>query len=280
MSGYDLGIVGAGVMGTGIAQAAVQAGLGVVLVDERPEALAAAPAAVQRGLRLARMLGQVPGAAPGRFELGAGLPAMAAASFVIECVRERLDVKSGVFAALDRICPPAVPLASNTSAIPIARLAAATARPARVLGIHFMNPVALKPTVELVRGPATGDDAMAAARALLHRLGKAAVEVTDGPGFVGNRVLMLAVNEAVALVAEGKAAPAEIDRVFTACLGHALGPLATADLIGLDVVLDTLYVLADLAGARYQPHPLLVEKVARGELGDKRGQGFFPHPSP
>jgi 3-hydroxybutyryl-CoA dehydrogenase len=280
MSRFDLGIVGAGVMGTGIAQSAVEAGLDVLLVDERQEALVAAQTNVQRGLRLARMLGHSPATASGKLELGLDLDAVAAAAFVIESVRERIDVKERVFSALDRLCPAEICLASNTSAIPIARMAACTRRPARVLGIHFMNPAPRKDTVELVRAPATGEEAMATARALLARLGKHFVEVADGPGFVSNRVLMLAVNEAIAAAAEGKAPPAEIDRLFTACLGHKMGPLATADLIGLDVILDTLNVLVALVGPKYQPHPLLAEKVARGELGLKSGQGFFTHPSP
>jgi 3-hydroxyacyl-CoA dehydrogenase len=278
---FDLGIVGAGVMGSGIAQCAVQAGLDVLLVDLREEALTTARAEISRGLRLAKMLGAGASAArPGQVQTATAVKTLGAARFVVESVRERIDVKERLFAELDRVCPAGVCFASNTSAIPIARLAACTQRPSRVLGIHFMNPVLLRPTVELVRAPATEAAAMAAAGALLQRLGKEYVEVGDGAGFVGNRVLMLAINEAIAVAAEGRAAPPAIDRVFTACLGHRLGPLATADLIGLDVILDTLGVLAELAGARYQPHPLLLDKVARGELGQKSGQGFFGYAKP
>ena len=278
---FDLGIVGAGVMGSGIAQCAMQAGLDVLLVDLREEALTAARAEISRGLRLAKMLGAGASAArPGQIQIATAIKTLGSARFVVESVRERLDVKQRLFAELDRVCPAGVCLASNTSAIPIARLAACTQRPSRVLGIHFMNPVLLRPTVELVRAPATDDATMAAAGALLQRLGKEYVEVGDGAGFVGNRVLMLAINEAIAIAAEGRAVPAEVDRVFTACLGHKLGPLATADLIGLDVILDTLGVLSELVGARYQPHPLLVDKVTRGELGQKSGQGFFVYAKP
>jgi 3-hydroxybutyryl-CoA dehydrogenase len=278
---FDLGVVGAGVMGSGIAQCAAQAGLAVLLIDHRGEALAAARAGLRRGQRLARMLGAQPSAAaPGSVEFSTDLHAIATVGFVVESVCERMEVKEGLFRQMDRLCPSEVCLASNTSAIPIATLAGFTQRPARVLGIHFMNPVALTTTVELVRGPASSDDTMSVARTLLQRLGKKHVEVRDGAGFVSNRVLMLAVNEAIAAAAEDKAAPADIDRVFTDCLGHKMGPLATADLVGLDVILDTLRVLAELAGPRYNPHPLLVAKVAAGQLGSKSGQGFFTHAKP
>jgi 3-hydroxybutyryl-CoA dehydrogenase len=278
---FDLGVVGAGVMGSGIAQCAAQAGLTVVLIDHREEALAAAAAGLRRGLRLARMLGTEPAApAPGVVQFSTDLHAIAAVRLVVESVSERTAVKEPIFRQLERLCSSEVCFASNTSAIPIAALAAFTQRPTRVLGIHFMNPVALTNTVELVRGPATSDETMSVARTLLQRLGKKYVEVRDGAGFVANRVLMLAINEAIATAAEAKAPPADIDRVFTDCLGHTMGPLATADLIGLDVVLDTLRVLAEFAGPRYSPQPLLVAKVAAGQLGIKSGQGFFLHAKP
>lgn len=191
-----------------------------------------------------------------------------------------MAAKEKLFRELDAACRPNVCFASNTSAIPIGRLAAATRRAPWILGIHFMNPVPLRPTVELIRAPETSDAAMDAARDLLKRVGKKSVEVLDGPGFVGNRVLMLAVNEAIALVAEGRAPPANINRVFTGCMGHKMGPLATADLIGLDVIRDTLVVLTEHVGPKYHPHPLLEEMVRGGKLGRKTGAGFFSYPTP
>jgi 3-hydroxybutyryl-CoA dehydrogenase len=279
-----LGVAGAGVMGSGVAQSAAQAGLEVILVDVDPEALDRSRLRIKHGLRLARMLND--GGGPpvaetlARVTFTTELAELGRAGFIIENIRERIADKEALFRQLDELCPAEVCFATNTSAIPVARLAAATRRAPRVLGIHFMNPVPQKPVVELIRGPETCAASLAVARALLARMGKEAVEVGDGPGFVGNRVLMLAVNEAVALVAEGVAPAGHIDLIFTRCLGHKMGPLATADLIGLDIVRDTLDVLAELAGARYAPHPHLVAMVGRGLLGQKTGEGFFPYPTP
>jgi len=214
-----------------------------------------------RALRLARMLND--GGGPpiaqtlARVTFTTSLAELGRAEFVIENIRERVADKQALFAQLDALCPAEVCFATNTSAIPVARLAAATRRAPRVLGIHFMNPVPQKPVVELIRGPETCAASLAIARGLLARMGKEAVEVGDGPGFAGN-----------------------IDLIVTRCLGHKMGPLATADLIGLDTVRDTLDVLAELAGAKYAPHPHLVAMVERGLLGQKTGEGFFPYPSP
>jgi 3-hydroxyacyl-CoA dehydrogenase len=280
MSQSVLGVVGAGIMGTGIAQCAAAAGLEVVLVDLSPEMLARSRQRMKDDLRLARMLGNAAPAADvlARVVFTTSLAEVQPAGFVVESIRERIADKEELFRQLDQLCPTGAFLATNTSAIPVARLAAVTRRQPRVLGIHFMNPVPLKRTVELVRGPNTAPETVVAARALLERMGKDCIEVGDGPGFVNNRVLMLAVNEAIALVAEGLAPPASVDRIFTDCLGHKMGPLATADLIGLDVVRDTLDVLHELAGSRYAPHRHLVAMVDRGQLGCKTGEGFFSYP--
>jgi 3-hydroxybutyryl-CoA dehydrogenase len=281
---HIVGVVGAGVMGRGVAQCAAAAGLEVVLVEIDAVARGAALPAIRDELRAARLFSKSSPpvdaeATLARIQVSDDLAALSAAHFVFENVTERWEVKEPVFRALDRACPPDTLLASNTSAIPIARLAAVTKRAPRVLGIHFMNPAPRKPTVELIRAPLTADDTVTRAIALLARLGKQAVVVHDSPGFVSNRLLMLTINEAIFLAAEKVAAPAEIDRIMTDCLGHALGPLATADLIGLDVILDTLHTLAESEHAiKYRPCPLLVEMVAAHKLGRKSGEGFFAYP--
>ncbi len=285
MTASIIGIVGAGVMGRGVAQCAARGGLRVVLVDTDAGARAEARGRIREDLRMQRLLG---GDKTGedterilsRIIVTEELASLASVHFVIENVPERWEVKEAVFRALDASCPPELILASNTSAIPIARLAAVTRRAPRVLGIHFMNPAPYKPTVELVRAPSTSEETVGEALLVLEKMGKQAIVVGDSPGFVSNRILMLAINEAVFLVAEKVALPAEIDRIMTSCLGHALGPLATADLIGLDVVLDTLHTLCESEHAiKYRPCPLLVEMVAARRLGRKTGEGFFPYPS-
>jgi len=272
-------VVGAGVIGRGVAQAVLQAGLRVVLVDRSRDALHQAATAIRRGLLADRL--RRPGAGPDaetlltRLTCTSDLGGAGAAALVIENVVEDPAVKADVYRRLDAVCPPATVFLANTSAIPIAALAAATRRPARVVGVHFMNPVALRPAVELVRGPETGDEAVRAVEELLDRMGKRAIQVGDAPGFVANRVLMLMVNEAARVLDEGTAAAETIDRVFTECLGHAMGPLATADLIGLDTVRATLLVLRDRLGdERFEPAPALTRLVAQGRLGRKTGRGF------
>ena len=279
-----IGVVGAGVMGRGVAQCAAAAGFSVLLLDSDAAARAAALPAIRAALRMERFFHRgAPArdidAALARVEVVDDPAALAAACFVFENVPERWAVKEAVFRALDTHCPPDTILASNTSAIPIARLAACTRRAPRVLGIHFMNPAPQKSTVELIRAPLTAEDTIERALHLLGRLGKQAIVVNDAPGFVTNRLLMLTINEAIFLMAEKVAPPAEIDRIMTSCLGHTLGPLATADLIGLDVVLDTLHTLSESEHAvKYRPCPLLVEMVNARKLGRKSGEGFFTYP--
>jgi 3-hydroxybutyryl-CoA dehydrogenase len=206
------------------------------------------------------------------------LEAVAHTDLVLENVTEDEAQKSDVIARLDRTCDPRVVLAADTSCIPIARLARGLAHPERVVGTHFMNPVPLKPVVEVARGPETSDAALARVEAFLTRIEKRALVIGDAPSFVSNRVLMLAVNEAARVVEEGTADAATVDRVFRECMGHAMGPLETADLIGLDTVLRSLEVLARHVDAhRFAPAALLVRLVAEGRLGRKSGRGFYPH---
>jgi methoxymalonate biosynthesis protein len=274
-----LAVLGAGVMGTGIATLATGTGLPVVLVDVDEAVLAAARASVRQQSRLAALMGSLPkGRAAGELVTTTRLADIGPAAAVIESVTELPELKAGVLADASAAVAPGTPVVTNTSAIPVDELAEAVARPADFLGVHFMNPPYLIRTVELIRGPRTGDAAMAAVRDLLGRLGQTAVCVGDGPGFVVNRVLQRMINEAARIVEEGIADPESVDAVFTGCLGHRSGPLATADLIGLDNVVDSLRVLRDRTGDEgYRPCDLLLAKVRDGDLGRKTGRGFHAH---
>lgn len=213
-----------------------------------------------------------------RISLTTDASVLADADFVIENVTEKPDVKKEVYSAIDRICPDRTIFGANTSAITITQIASLTKRPAQVIGIHFMNPVPLKTTVEVIRGFHTSDETLEHTRRLLSQMGKECVVVKDSPGFVSNRVLMLTVNEAIFLLQEKAAKAEEIDRIFTACFGHKMGPLATADLIGLDTVLYSLEVLYDaFADSKYRACPLLRKMVDAGLYGRKSGQGFYKY---
>lgn len=286
MDGQRIGVVGAGIVGCGVAHSAAGAGLRVVILDRGAPDLERARRALADSVHLQRLLGG-PKASPtleelwGRLTLTTDWDDLAGATFVIESVTEDWDTKAAVLGRLDALCPPATVFASTTSAIPITRLGSATARPDRVLGLHFMNPVPLKPMVELIPGARTSQETLALARDFLAALGKTPVQVSDSPGFVTNRVLMLTVNEAMRLVEEGVAAPADIDRIFKGCFGHRMGPLETADMIGLDTVLQSLEVLQDAFGdERFRPCDRLRRMVEAGRLGRKSGGGFHSYQSP
>jgi 3-hydroxybutyryl-CoA dehydrogenase len=200
------------------------------------------------------------------------------ADFLIENVVERWDVKRDLYQRIDSVCPGRTIFAANTSAIPITRIASATRRPAKVLGIHFMNPVPLKRSVEVIRGYHTSEETIDAARGLLARMDKECILVNDSPGFVSNRVLMLTINEAIFLVSERVATPADVDRIFKECFGHKMGPLETADLIGLDTILLSLESLYEsFSDSKYRPCPLLKQMVDAGLHGRKSGAGFYPY---
>jgi 3-hydroxybutyryl-CoA dehydrogenase len=277
-----IGVVGAGVIGSSLAQCAAQTGHDVILVDASEAALEKARASFISTLRLQALFNpslakEDPEQALARVTFATDPRRLRFAPFVIENVTEDWSVKARVFRELDALCEAGCIFASNTSAIPIARLAGLTRRPDRVVGIHFMNPVTLKPAVELIAGPLTSDETLATSKRLLDQMRKAWIPVKDSPGFVSNRVLMLTINEAIALVEEGVASARDVDRVFKACFGHKMGPLETADLIGLDTILLSLEVLREHRGAKFEPCALLRRLVSDGTLGKKSGKGICDH---
>ena len=275
-----IGVIGAGVMGTGLAQSLAQHDFGVVLVDRTDEVLAAAVEGIHAGARMGRLLGAGSGPAvrPDLIEVTTDYSRLSDVDFVVENITEKWELKKEIYPKLDEICAPGVVFAANTSAISITRLAALTNRPAQVLGMHFMNPVPMKPTVEVIRGWHTADETLDTALKLLADMGKEGIVVADAPGFVSNRVLMLTVNEAVHLVAERVATAEEIDRIFKSCFGHKMGPLETADLIGLDTILYSVEVLYEsFNDGKYRPCPLLKQMVDAGLHGRKSGQGFYTY---
>ncbi len=277
-----VGVVGAGTMGRGIAHVAATAGKHVVLCDTDPGALESAIRTIAADMdrmvgRGTLTLGEKNAAVP-RISTTTDLARLGASDFVIEAVTENLDVKSAIFSELDRVVEPDAVLASNTSSIPIRSIAAATARADRVVGMHFMNPVPIMELIEVIRSDRTSDAAVGAAIALAQAMGKTAVEVRDSPGFVSNRVLIPMINEAAFCLMEGVGTAEAIDTVMRLGMRHPMGPLALADLIGLDVCLHILRVLEDgFRDRKYTPCPLLVELVEQGHLGRKTGRGFFKY---
>ena len=273
-----IGVVGAGVIGSGVGHLFAQSGHDVVLVDKRPEQLDTARGWIARNARLFGFLRKdlpPPGAVLPRIDFTTDLERLADADFVIENITEDWEAKREVHRALDRILSPGTPLAANTSAIPITRIAGVGRFPERVVGMHFMNPVPVMPMVEIIRAVHSSEEALNAARTLVADAGAQAITVNDSPGFVTNRVMMLMVNEAMFLLHEGVSSAADVDRLFKTCFGHKMGPLETADLIGLDTVLlslDTLHL--EFNDSKYRPCPLLKQKVYAGLLGRKNGQGF------
>lgn len=279
------GVVGAGVMGTGVAQALAEAGYEVVLIDSAAEALDRARAAIAQALRFRGLFDKTaprvdPAAVLQRIDFTTEDGALGRAGFVIENVTEMWSVKQPVYRRLDAVCGRECIFAANTSAIPITRIAGATARPDRVLGMHFMNPVPQIATVEVIRGYHTSEETLEAALALLRVMGKEGIVVNDAPGFVSNRILMLTINEAIWTVQDQVASSESVDRIFKSCFGHKMGPLETADLIGLDTILYSLEVLYESFGdSKFRPCPLLRKMVDAGLHGRKNGRGFYDYRS-
>ncbi len=276
-------VVGAGQMGNGIAHTFAQHGFDIMLIDVSTDALTRARSTIAANLDRQVKKGVIDAAAKdatlGRIATAATLDAVADASLVVEAASEDTTLKFKLFADLDRLASPGAILASNTSSISITEIAARTRRPGHVIGMHFMNPVPVMELVEVIRGLATTDSTAAAVIVLAKRVGKTPVEVQDYPGFVANRVLMPMINEAVYCVMEGVATPEAVDTVMKLGMNHPMGPLALADLIGLDTCLAILDVLhAGLGDPKYRACPLLRKYVAAGWLGRKTKRGFHSYP--
>lgn len=282
----QLGVVGAGVMGRGLAQTAAQAGINVVLIDVDAGALDSARSEIFNTIRLASMMqrgtsNQEPvEAVLQRIKTTSDLAALSEVDFLVENISEKIALKESLYPQLDDVCNSDCVFAANTSAISITRIGGWTQRPEKILGMHFMNPVPMKPMVEVIRAFHTTEATIDRAKAFLADINKEGVVVNDMPGFVSNRVLMLTVNEAIFLLQDQVATAADIDKIFKGCFGHKMGPLETGDLIGLDTILYSLDVLYDAYNdSKFRPAPLLKKMVDAGLHGRKTGEGFFKYPT-
>ncbi|GJM44099.1 MAG: 3-hydroxybutyryl-CoA dehydrogenase [Gemmatimonadota bacterium] len=282
MSLQRTAVIGAGTMGNGIAQVMATSGCAVTLIDVDEAALARGRGTIEKSLAKLVSKEKITAAdrdaALGRIATATNMKDAAGASLVVEAIVENLDAKRSVFQGLAQVVDASAILASNTSSISITELAAAVPNPERVIGMHFMNPVPLMKLVEIVRGLQTSDETTAAVDALSKELGKVPVTVNDYPGFISNRVLMPMINEAIYCLMEGVADEEAIDTIMKLGMAHPMGPLALADLIGLDVCLHIMQVLQDgLGDSKYRACPLLRNMVAAGKLGRKSGQGFYQY---
>ncbi|WP_043930097.1 3-hydroxybutyryl-CoA dehydrogenase [Bacillus sp. EB01] len=275
-------VIGAGQMGSGIAQVCAQAGYSVLLNDLKPEFVERGLLGIKKNLTRAVEKGKLEAAgmeeALGKISASTSLEDAASVDLVIEAAVENMDVKTDIFSRLDGFAPPHAILASNTSSLPITEIAAATKRPEKVIGMHFMNPVPVMKLVEIIRGLATADEVYSQIEEMTRVLGKVPVEVNDFPGFVSNRILMPMINEAIYTLYEGVATKEAIDEVMKLGMNHPMGPLTLADFIGLDTclyIMETLY--EGFGDSKYRPCPLLRKYVKAGWLGKKSGRGFYEY---
>ncbi|PSB49522.1 3-hydroxybutyryl-CoA dehydrogenase [Cyanosarcina cf. burmensis CCALA 770] len=283
MSMQVVGVIGAGVMGSGVAQNLAQTGHHVLLLDLSETILEKAKQEIQNNLRFQGFFKrETPSDNPedvlARIKFTTDISVLREAEFAIENIVEKWTIKREVYTQIDAICPPSIIFAANTSAISITQIASATKRAPQVIGTHFMNPVPMKSMVEVIRGDRTSDETIAATKMLLTQMGKDCIVVNDAPGFVSNRVLMLTINEAIFLLQDRVASVEDVDRIFKTCFGHKMGPLETADLIGLDTILLSIEVLYEsFNDSKYRPCPLLKQMVYAGKYGRKSGQGFYTY---
>jgi 3-hydroxybutyryl-CoA dehydrogenase len=283
MKTRTIGVVGAGVMGIGVTQALAQTDHQVILVDTTSGILSRAQHLIRQNTRLMHIFDQKKHATDtkavmSRITVTTDYECLNDVPIVIENVTEKWDIKKPVYQKLDSICRDDCLFAANTSALSITRIASVTSRAPQVIGMHFMNPVPLKPMVEVIRGYHTSEQTIDRAKALITAMDKECIIVNDSPGFVTNRVMMLTINEAIFMVQEQVSSVAEVDRLFKQCFGHKMGPLETADLIGLDTVLLSIEVLYEsFNDSKYRPCPLLKQMVDAGLSGRKSGRGFYTY---
>jgi 3-hydroxybutyryl-CoA dehydrogenase len=276
------GVIGAGQMGNGIAQVAAASGLNVIMNDIKQEfvdkGLKTITGVLARSVEKGKMTASEKDSLLGRIKTSVSLKDMAAADFVVEAATEKEDIKFQIFRDLDQTCRPGVILATNTSSIPIGRIAAQTQRPDKVIGMHFMNPVPVMKLVEVIPGIATSEETFKTTWSLAEKFGKTPAKANDYPGFIANRILLPMINEAVYCLYHGVGTREDIDTVMKLGMNHPMGPLALADLIGLDTCLAVMETLYDgFKDSKYRPCPLLRKYVEAGWLGRKTGRGFYEY---
>lgn len=285
MKHMKVGVVGAGVMGVGVSIAVVQKGMSVILVDINNELLDKAKREIEKNLRLLNFYSRETSlnteSILESIEFTTDYGRLNQASFIVENTTEKWEIKESVYKKLNALKNEECVIAANTSAISITKLGKVMNNPERVIGMHFMNPVPLKPAVEVIKGYYTSQKTIDASFEFLKAINKEGILVNDSPGFVSNRVLMLTINEAIFLLHEQVASSSKVDEIFKKCFGHKMGPLETADLIGLDTILLSLEVLYDsYLDSKYRPCPLLRKMVDAGNYGRKSGKGFYEYRIP